>query len=131
MLELAKREAFGPVPIGEVAQAQQIPSRFLEAILRQLKQGGFTDSVRGKDGGYRLARPAADIKLGDIIKHFEGPLICVNPKATLDDERPDVFNDIWQKAETALDTVFDTTTIGELAKRDIELQETRSHNYNI
>jgi len=120
MLELAVREGDGPVPISAIAAAQGIPSRFLEAILRQLKQGGLTASVRGKDGGYYLAKPARTLTLGTIIRLFEGPMIGSGPSDALLQDRAaaHIFSEVWQKAEEALATVYDGTTLGELAERE-------------
>ena len=74
VFQLAKEHGGGPIKIADVAEAQAIPPRFLELILGELKQGGFTESRRGKRGGYLLARPPAQITVGDIIRFVEGPL---------------------------------------------------------
>jgi Rrf2 family protein len=58
VLELAKKEGSGPVKAAMISSAQSIPVRFLENILGQLRQAGIVDSVRGKEGGYLLGRPA-------------------------------------------------------------------------
>jgi Rrf2 family protein len=120
MLELAVREGDGPVPISAIATAQGIPSRFLEAILRQLKQAGLTASLRGKDGGYYLAKPARTLTLGTIIRLFEGPTIGTGPTEHLAQDRAatHIFSEVWQKAEEALAAVYDGTTLGELAERE-------------
>lgn len=114
MLELAQHEGQGPLTINEIAQAQRIPARFLEAILRQLKQAGYTDSVRGKDGGYFLTRHADAITVGDVIRLFEGPLVA--PNTNVKQQREDVFNQVWEKAETALSSVYDSIHFEELAR---------------
>jgi Rrf2 family protein len=125
MLELAIREGSGPTPISDVAAQQDIPARFLEAILRQLKQAGLTASARGKDGGYYLAKPARTITLGTVIRLFEGPLVGEtgsNPTSSRNGPRgftkEDAFADVWQKAEDALSTVYDGVTFGELAEKE-------------
>ena len=74
VFELAKRQGQGPVPAARVAEAQCIPVRFLENILAQLRQAGVVDSVRGKEGGYRLARPALTITVGEVIRLIQGPI---------------------------------------------------------
>lgn len=74
VFELAKAPSGRAVKIGEIAERQQIPVKFLEAILGQLKRGGFVESRRGADGGYLLLRPAGGITVGDIIRYVEGPL---------------------------------------------------------
>lgn len=114
MLELACREGRGPATITDIAAAQQVPGRFLEAILRELKQGGLTESVRGKHGGYTLARPAREITVGDVIRLLEGPLFeADSPEAPADR----AFAPLWQSAESALNAVYDATHFEALAER--------------
>ena len=133
VLELAKQEGSGPVTIAEIAEIQQIPARFLEAILRQLKQGGFTESQRGKDGGYLLARSAAKIHVGDVIRLFEGPLLACAPGSQSDSQvgGPRVLQNLWEEAMTVLSDVYDETSFADLAKRDRELNGTFVHDYSI
>jgi Rrf2 family protein len=61
----------------QLARAQKIPGKFLEAILTQLRRAGLVRSQRGPDGGFWLARPAAEISLADIIRAIDGPLVGV------------------------------------------------------
>ena len=74
VFKLAKRQGSGATKISDVAEAQAIPVRFLENILNQLKGGGFVESVRGKEGGYLLARSAKELTVGEIVRYMEGPL---------------------------------------------------------
>jgi len=126
VLELAKRERQGCVPISEIAKARDIPARFLEAILRQLKQAGITESVRGKDGGYKLARPAAEITMGEIVTLLEGPLT----KRARSNES-DVFNAVWEEAEARVDEILQGITFDQLRKDDAALKIDLSQNYSI
>ena len=66
-----------PVKGHDLAKAQEIPVKFLESILAELKRAGIVRSQRGSDGGYWLARPAKDIAVADIIRAVEGPLADV------------------------------------------------------
>ncbi len=120
LLELAKREGAGPATIVDIAAAQEIPSRFLEAILRQLKQAGLTESVRGKKGGYVLARPAREVPVGEVIRLIEGPLFDTAGTNGVDQRsaKPDVFRDLWQEAAAALDAVYDAVTLADLAEKE-------------
>ena len=61
----------------QLARAQNIPGKFLEAILTQLRRAGLVRSQRGPEGGFWLARPASDISLADIIRAIDGPLVGV------------------------------------------------------
>ncbi len=67
----------GHVTAEQLAKAQQIPAKFLEAILTQLRRAGLVRSQRGPDGGFWLARPADEISLADIIRAIDGPLLGV------------------------------------------------------
>ena len=60
--------------VGEIAAANNIPKKFLDAILVELRNAGFVQSRKGKDGGYRLARLPADIKIGHVVRVLDGPL---------------------------------------------------------
>ena len=66
-----------PVPMTRIAAEANVPRKFLELILADLRESGFLFSTRGKSGGYRLARPAHLISLGEIIRTIEGPLALV------------------------------------------------------
>jgi Rrf2 family protein len=56
----------------DLAQQESLPNKFLESILLALRRGGFLDSKIGREGGYRLARPPREIRVGDIIRRLEG-----------------------------------------------------------
>ncbi len=62
------------VQVAELAEKELIPAKFLEQIMQELKSAGFITSQRGKFGGYRLARPADDISIGEIVRLIDGPL---------------------------------------------------------
>ena len=78
LFALARREAEGLSRIPDIAEEQDIPPRYLENIFNQLRQGGFVESKRGKEGGFHLARSARDIRVGDIIRFIEGPMHPTN-----------------------------------------------------
>ena len=73
--ELAAADA--PRTVDQLSLAQQIPNKYLESILGELRRGGLLRSQRGPDGGYRLARPAAEISIADIIRALDGELANV------------------------------------------------------
>ncbi len=78
---LVERYGERPISIRELAQRNEIPKRFLEQILLQMKEKGWVDSLPGKVGGYRLARPPREITMGEIVRHFEqvlAPIHCVS-----------------------------------------------------
>lgn len=74
MLDLATAEPGRPVFIADIARRQDIPRRFLENILIELKKSGLVVSHRGKHGGYALARPPGEISFAEVIRISDGPL---------------------------------------------------------
>lgn len=66
----AERLAF----VGEIARTNNIPKKFLDTILVELRNAGFVQSRKGKEGGYRLARPAEEIMVGHVVRVLDGPL---------------------------------------------------------
>lgn len=74
MLALYAEKGKGPLLIGTIAEAQNVPRKFLELILIDLKRAGYVRSFRGRNGGYALAKSPKDIKYGAIIRLIDGPL---------------------------------------------------------
>jgi len=81
LVHLARMEESSAVS-AEIARAEGIPSKYLEGILNQLKTAGLVHSERGKNGGYRLARPASEMRMIEIVEALEGE---VRPVGCLDD----------------------------------------------
>lgn len=81
LVECADKEL---VSTRRLAEQNDIPKKFLEQILVDLKSQGWIESVTGKHGGYRLAKPASEITMGEVIRHFDGslaPIACVSSTA--------------------------------------------------
>jgi len=136
VFELAKRQGTGATKIGEIAEAQAIPQRFLENILNHLKGGGFVESARGKEGGYLLAREPRDLSVGEILRYLEGPLSPVDCTVRgKKDSCPMVghcpFRSLWSKAEQALAKVYDGTTFEELVIQEAEATGARALDFSI
>lgn len=74
LLHLADRYGEGPVQLAEIAEAQNIPPKFLTVMLSQMSREGVIGSRRGRDGGYWLARPAEEISYGEIVRLTRGSL---------------------------------------------------------
>jgi len=84
MIKLANEYGKGAIMIGAIARSENIPQRFLENILLELKNLGFLGSKLGKSGGYFLLKNPEEVTLSDIVRHFEGTiamLSCVSEKA--------------------------------------------------
>lgn len=77
MQHLADCYGQGPVQLGTIAEAQNIPAKFLTVILSELARAGLVESQRGREGGYWLAIPPIDITYGDLIRHMRGSLALV------------------------------------------------------
>ena len=78
MIDLAEHTSEGYIPLQQIAKRQQISEKYLESILSVLSKAGFLDAVRGKGGGYRLARAAKDYTAWEILSLTEGTLAPVS-----------------------------------------------------
>ena len=81
LFTLAEHHGGGPIPIIELARRNDIPKRFLEQIMLDLKDGKWVKSLPGKKGGYLLAKDPGKITMGEIVRHFDGylaPIACVS-----------------------------------------------------
>jgi Rrf2 family protein len=76
-LQLSAAQDDGPLKAEAIADAQDIPHKFLESILNDMRRGGLVLSQRGGNGGYRLAKPAESISIADVIRVVDGPLVSV------------------------------------------------------
>ena len=82
LLHIVEHGGATPVQSAEIAARQNIPGKFLEAILNDIKRAGLLVSRRGRSGGYQLARPASEISFAEIIRAIDGPIALV-PCASL------------------------------------------------
>jgi Rrf2 family protein len=73
-MTLARHNEEGAITVRDIAQEENLPAKFLELILLQLKHARLLDSVRGNKGGYKLRRDPADIRLSEVIRLIDGPL---------------------------------------------------------
>lgn len=83
-LGIAAKVGRSLVRVTELAKAEDLPIKFLEQVMQQLREAGFVESERGKHGGYRLAKPAGQIHIGEIVRLIDGPLApigCVSQTA--------------------------------------------------
>ena len=124
VLDLALQPPGEPVKIAEVARRQKIPQKFLELILASLKQGGFVESRRGAEGGYRLARPANEITVGEVLKFVEEGKHTKRSAG-------DPFNDVWRRVDQAVAEILEHTTFAELARQWQQSQSRFVANWEI
>jgi Rrf2 family protein len=108
----------GPIKVDEIAEAQGIPPRFLENILVSLRRAGLARSRRGAEGGYWLARPAAEITLADVLRAVEGPLANIQGVRPEDIDPPGraaALRDVWVAVRASLRRVLEAVTLADLA----------------
>lgn len=112
------------VPIQTIARQQNIPKRFLEQILNDLKTAGVVQSRRGVAGGYRLARRPDQVQLSSIIRHLEGalaPVSCVSQffyeKCSCPDEARCPVRSVMKEVRDAVVEIVERVTVAELCER--------------
>ena len=113
LLGLAER-APELVKVDVIISEQQLPRKFVEAILGELRRAGIVRSQRGADGGYALARPASDIALGAIIRAVDGPLAEVRglrPNETTYIGVAEHLPEVWVAVRASLRRVLDETSL--------------------
>lgn len=106
-----------------VAMRADLPGKFLEAILTELRVAGLVATQRGPSGGCRLARPPSEISVAEIFRAIEGPLAHVRGERPESIEYPDdgqagggrVLTELWIAGRVAIRSVFETTTLADLA----------------
>jgi Rrf2 family protein len=116
--ELAAAGDERPIKGEAIAAAQGIPQNFLENILADLRHAGLVKSQRGADGGYRLARPAAEISVADVIRAVEGPLAAVRGEAPEDVSYAGAaapLQDVWIAVRANLRAVVEHVSLADLA----------------
>jgi Rrf2 family protein len=116
-LELATAED-GPVKGERISQAQEIPLRFLENILIDLRHAGLIRAQRGAEGGYWLARPPDEISLGEVIRAVDGPLASVRGEPPEDVSyvgAAENLRTVWVALRASLRSVVDEVTLADVA----------------
>lgn len=124
---LAEHRGPGPMKANEIAEQQHIPIKFLEAILSQLRGGGFVNSRRGAEGGYLLAKAPEELTIGQIIRFIDGPVApvdCVSQSRPKECEYPGQcpFFGFWGRVRQAIADVVDETTVADLIRENRELR---------
>ncbi|NGP43451.1 Rrf2 family transcriptional regulator [Bacillaceae bacterium SIJ1] len=114
MIALAKKPGEGPTSLKSIAQEHRLSEHYLEQLIAPLRNAGLVKSIRGAYGGYMLAKDAAEITSGDIIRVLEGPIQLVE---VLEDEEP-AKRDLWIRIRDAVKDVLDHTTLEDLANYD-------------
>ena len=121
VVELAVSDG-GPVKGERISQAQDIPLKFLENILLELRHAGLVRSQRGAEGGYWLARPPEEITLAEVIRSVEGPIANVRGEGPQDvDYRGSAarLKDVWIAVRANLRSVLEAVTVADVAQGEL------------
>jgi Rrf2 family protein len=125
MLDLALNGGEQYMTVKSISERQQISGKYLEQIISVLSRAGFVKSIRGSQGGYRLARPAEEYTVGMILRLIEGSLV---PVACMDDDpnlcpRSDkcATLEVWKRLDDAIRGVIDNVTLKDLADKQLLL----------
>jgi Rrf2 family protein len=122
MLATSASAGEGPVKGERIATAQDIPVKYLENILSELRQAGIVRSQRGADGGYWLGRPAAEVSVADIIRAVEGPLAHVRGERAEALDYPEgtgALQEVWIAVRAALRSVLEHVSLEAVATGDL------------
>ena len=126
LVDLDHHNGQGPVQIGEISKRQDISVKYLEQLIRPLKQASMVTSVRGPKGGHMLAKDPADITLGQIVRLFEGQAELV--ECISNPEQCNMADDCqvrlaWKEATRVLYEKLDSTTISDLMQENVNDKE--------
>ena len=122
MVRLAQTAPGEYIPLKEIAEAEHISQKYLEAIMATLSKANFVDAVHGKGGGYRLNRAPDSYTIGSILKLTEGSLAAVSCSATgpaacsrtsCCEAKP-----MWDRLDALIDGFFEGITVADLLKKD-------------
>jgi Rrf2 family protein len=123
LMFLAESYDRGLVKIHEIAAAEQIPVKFLEAILVLLKNARLVVSQRGREGGYTLRRPPAEIMVGDVVRLIDGPLapfgdvVELTRRVRTERQRAGLY-ELFLEVRNAASAIVDRTSLADLVERD-------------
>jgi Rrf2 family transcriptional regulator, iron-sulfur cluster assembly transcription factor len=123
-------EGGGYVLAGDLAEALDLPGPFLSKILQNLAKVGILESVRGPKGGFRLARPAKEICVGEVVDAVEGPGSlekCVMGFPMCDAQKPCPMHDAWNSVKTQVEASLTSTSLKEL-HQTVKKRRRRKHS---
>lgn len=106
--------------IKDIAERQGIPARFLEQIFQDLKKAGLVTSKRGPRGGYALAGTATEVRVGDVLRALEGPIVLVDPGDARDDGDVvgrAILDEAFSELADSIEACFDAITLQDLCDR--------------
>ncbi|MCL6612545.1 MAG: Rrf2 family transcriptional regulator [Peptococcaceae bacterium] len=130
MYDLARHYGAGPIPLKNVAERQNISGHYLEQLIAVLRKGGLVKSVRGSQGGYVLARPPEEIRVGEIIRVLEGPIApveCVSEIKSPGCDQADhcITRTVWEKVRDSIAMVMDSISLADMCREEERNRQNR------
>jgi Rrf2 family protein len=122
MVELAAADGSGPLKAERISQAQEIPIKFLENIMSDLRNAGLVRSQRGVEGGYWLARPPSEVNLAQVIRAVDGPLANVRGRRSEEVSftgTAEPLREVWIAVRASLRRVLESVTIADVASGEL------------
>jgi Rrf2 family transcriptional regulator, iron-sulfur cluster assembly transcription factor len=120
LLDMTKHNGSSPIQLGEVAKRQNLPLKYLEQIIIPLKKANYLESLRGRKGGHRLAKPASEITVGEIVALLENGsalVDCTGDQTVCDRSAVCPVRLVWKEASEALFGVLNKVTFADLAQK--------------
>ena len=134
MVQLGHHYGTGPASLSEIAQAEDLPRAYLEQLVMSLRDAGLVMSTRGARGGYELARPPAEIRMSDVLRALEGPIvpmICASEDpehaTTCDRTTRCTVNVLWVRIREAIAGTLESMTLADLVPPDHLVLEDAPH----
>lgn len=130
MYDLARHYGAGPIPLKSVAERQNISGHYLEQLISVLRKGGLVKSVRGAQGGYVLARPPEEIRVGDVIRLLEGPIApveCVSEIRAAECDQADhcITRTVWRRVRDSIAQVMDSISLADMCREEEKSRQNR------
>jgi len=130
LLKLAREYGQGPLQIRDIAESENIPKKFLETILRELKNAGIVNSKRGKDGGYYLSHAPDQVHLATVVRLFDPPIAFLPCVTYLYYEKCDMCRDeetcgikhTFKKIRDVTVELLKEATLAEIIRREKKLK---------
>ncbi|MDA0746869.1 MAG: Rrf2 family transcriptional regulator [bacterium] len=119
VLDLALHYGQGVEQSADIAARQKVPESYLVQLLNQLRKAGLVRSVRGPKGGHALVKRPDDVTVGDVLAILEGPVDLLGDRENQkeDADKPDVFREVWEDVQSAIEGVLSSITFGDLCRR--------------
>lgn len=120
MTELAKAYGHGTLSLAQIAEVERMPAGYLEQLAMPLRRAGLIEATRGAHGGYQLARPPAELTVGDVVRALDGPIAPVEcltieyVPGTCEREVGCLSQPVWRRVKESVEHVLDSMTLAEV-----------------